>query len=54
MLLGLFDAAAERAARRETGLVFGHPLREKLVFEQPQVRRDFAREFVFRTAEPKE
>ena len=54
MLLRLFDAAAERAACREPRLGFGHALREELVFEQPQVRRDFAREIVFRAAEPDE
>ena len=42
VFLGLLDAA-ERAPRGEARVVAGHAFRDELVFEQLQVRRDFAR-----------
>ena len=46
-LLGLLDAA-ERAPRRQTGIVRRQPVAAEVVFEQREVRAHFAREFRLR------
>ena len=53
VLFHLFDSA-ERAPRRMTGLLWGHPLRQESVLEELQVRVDFPCELGLGTAGPEE